>query len=198
MDLRRCTELSPGFSIEGPIKHDSAGTHQVIVPRHLSEGRPYVFSERDELRVTLQRDLQRYRVSAGDVLVLSRGARNSAFFIQKVPSPTVAPLLFFILHPGSQIDGAYLTWYLNLESTKARLQQMRSGTRTPLLHSRELGKLEVPLPPLDVQRQIARLANLMFRQRQLQDELRIERDRMHALVGRQILNSLVGWEERNG
>ena len=190
LPLKECAEVLPGFSVRGRMEHDPAGTHQLVLSRHLTEGVRYVYAPDHELRIVLGRDTAKYEVGTGDVLFMSRGTRNLAWVIGEVPQPTVAPVSFFILRPLNGADPTYLAWYLNQPSAQAAIEQIRTGAGTPIVQRKAFEQIEITLPPLEIQRQIAELAWLMARERQLMEQLTNAVHRAHAVIGQQIIENL--------
>jgi len=190
LDLAECAEILPGFSLAGRMEHDPEGTHQVLVTRHLRNGVPYRFEPRDELRIVPGRDTAKYEVRAGDVVFMSRGTRNLAWAIAAVPAPTIVPVSFYILRPGPEVEARYLAWYLNQGPAQAAIDQIRTGAGTPIVQRTAFERLEVVVPPLEVQRGIADLAELQARERELCSRLVETTDRLQAAAGRRIIENL--------
>jgi hypothetical protein len=188
--LGQCAEVLPGFSIAGRLEHDPEGTHQVLVTRHLRNGVPYRFEPRDELRIVPGRETAKYEVRAGDVVFMSRGTRNLAWVIEAVRAPTIVPVSFYILRLGAEVEARYLAWYLNQGPAQAAIDQTRTGAGTPIVQRAAFERLEVVVPPLEVQRGIADLAELQARERELCSRLVETTDRMHAATGRRIIENL--------
>ena len=69
-------EVRPGLSTGGRLEHDAAGSHQVVLSRHLVPGQSYLYSSGDIFRINPGRDARKYEVRVGDVLFMSRGTRN--------------------------------------------------------------------------------------------------------------------------
>ncbi len=190
LTLRECAEVLPGFSIAGRLQHDPKGTHQVIITRHLADGLPYKYDTSQELRIVPRRDTAPYEVHRGDVLFMSRGTQNRAWVVAEVPDPTIAPVSFYILRPGESLDGGYLAWYLNQAPAQGAIGQLRTGAGTPLVQRDAFQSLNVVLPPLDVQREIATLGVLLARERDLRQRLADATGRAHAALGANIIETL--------
>ena len=188
--LHECAEVLPGFSIAGRLQHDPKGTHQVIITRHLADGVPYNYDTSQELRIVSRRDTAPYEVHRGDVLFMSRGTQNRAWVVAEVPDPTIAPVSFYILRPGESLDGGYLAWYLNQAPAQGAIGQLRTGAGTPLVQRDAFQSLNVVLPPLDVQREIATLGVLLARERDLRQRLADATGRAHAALGANIIETL--------
>ena len=84
---------------------------------------------------------------------MSRGSNNYAVLLEEFPRPAIAPLTFFILKPKPIVNPVYLTWCLNQETVKAKLNEIRTGAGTPMIPRQEFSEIIIPLPPLDVQKE---------------------------------------------
>jgi hypothetical protein len=189
--LGDCAEVLPGFSVRGRMEHDPAGTHQLVVTRHLTDGVPYVYHPSHELRVDPgRRDTNPYRLGRGDVLFMSRGTLNRAWVIEQVPEPTIAPVSFYVIRPTEGLDGRYLAWYLNQVPAQAAIEQIRTGAGTPIVQRKAFQELEIVAPPLERQREVADLADLLARERELRALLAEAAERAHATIGRQLIHDL--------
>jgi hypothetical protein len=189
--LGELAEVLPGFSTGGTIEHDPAGTHQVVLSRHLTPGLPYHYRDQDEWRIDPKRSASRYELRPGDVLFMSRGTRNVASPIAWVPSPTIAPVSFYVLRPREEIEPGYLAWYLGQPGAQRELTQIRTGAGTPLVQRSAFSELLVPLPDVATQRQIAELGELMARERLLLERLAAAAGRAHDLTSNHLARSLL-------
>jgi hypothetical protein len=190
LTLRECAEVLPGFSIPGRLEHDPKGTHQVVITRHLVDGVPYTYNASHELRIVPRRDTGPYELHRGDVLFMSRGTRNRAWVVAEAPDPTIAPVSFYIMRPSDGLDGGYLAWYLNQLPAQGTIDQIRTGAGTPIVQRDAFQSLNVLLPTLDVQREIAVLGVLFARERGLRERLADATSRAHAALGANIIETL--------
>ncbi|MBW9267382.1 MAG: restriction endonuclease subunit S [Candidatus Thiodiazotropha sp. (ex. Lucinisca nassula)] len=182
-----CAEVLPGYSVKGRVEHDPRGRYQIIQGKHLTEGVPYRYQEQDKLRIDTDRPVENYLVQVGDVLFASRGLSNYAVCLEDVPESTIAPATFYILRPKQGTDAHYLAWCLNQAPVQAAIAQTRTGAATPIIQRNALADVSIPLPLIEEQQRIARLAELMGRERQLLQQLQHETERYHNLLGRKIL-----------
>lgn len=134
-------------------------------------------------RVTPVFDASRYQVLEGDVLVPLRTVRPTAVVARGVPPEVVAVGHWAIVsaEPGFA-DPDYLAWYLNHPATAARLSSLMRGTNLRFLSLTALRDFEVELPPLEVQRRIARAHAL--------NERVVELERQLAAARKQLVDSL--------
>lgn len=188
--IRDCAAVLPGFSTKGALSDQPNGTHQVVMGKHVEQGTPYIFDERHRLRIVPDsRDVAKYILEPGDILFMSRGMYSYAVLIEDVPDPTIAPSTFFILKPHPHVIPEYLVWCLEQQATEARLNAMRTGAGAPMIPRGAFAEIPIPLPEKSVQRGIAELWRLQWREARLQQELMEEKGRLARLVGSRIFNS---------
>lgn len=184
-------EVLPGFSTGGALEHDPRGSHQVVLSRHLVPGLPYVYSETDAFRIQAHRPTAPYELRRGDVLFMSRGTRNVASWIERVPAGTIAPVSFYIIRPSTAIEPGYLAWYLNQRSALRAITDIRTGAGTPLVPRALFRTLRIPLPDMETQQRISALGVAMARERQLIDNLLELTAQMHDKSNEQIARDLL-------
>ena len=190
LPLAECAEVLPGFSVLGRVEHDPKGTHQLVITKHLTEGVPYTYRSADSLRINPGRATEKYEVRAEDVLFMSRGNRNLAWAISEVPGATIAPVSFYVLRPKAGVLAPYLAWYLDQQPAQAAIDKMRTGAGTPIVQRKVFKQLQVVVPPLVVQRQIADLADLLAQEKTLGQRLTEAAERARVAIGRQIITNL--------
>lgn len=189
--LGELAEVLPGFSTGAALEHDPAGTHQVVLSRHLTPGLPYSYRDVDEFRIMPKRDTRRYELRPGDVLFMSRGTRNVASRIVSVPTTTIAPVSFYILRPGPDLNAGYLTWYLNQPVAERELMQIRTGAGTPLVQRAAFVEFAIPLPDAKTQQRLAELGELMANERQLINRLVDAVSQEHAFSSQHLAQTLI-------
>jgi len=187
--IEECADVRPGFSAKSAIVNEPEGTLQVIAAQHITKGEAYRYHEEHALLIAPPKFYEKYTVTAGDILFMSRGINNYAVLIEAVPDPAIAPLTFFIIKAKQNALPEYLAWYLNQEMMKAKLNEIRAGAGTPMIPSKEFRELAIPLPPLETQRKIAELGRLQMREKQLLQQLTKETERLHEATGRSLFSN---------
>ncbi len=185
-----CADILPGYSLQVRAEHEPGGSHQVIMGKHLTSVEVYRYSEKHKLCINPSRSVKKYRVRSGDVLFVSRGIRNHAILLESVPEKTVATATFYILHPHENIDSGYLAWCLNQASIQARIAQVRTGAGTPIVQRKIFADIQIPVPSMDKQKQLAALGNLMTQEQQLRQKLVEETIKLHRAQGQQLFRFL--------
>lgn len=185
-----CAEVLPGYSLKARAEHEPEGTHQIIMAKHLTEGLAYRYQDEHELRMTPTGNVDKYIVQAGDVLFVSRGMKNHAVVVDSVPDNTLASSTLYLLKVKPEVDSAYVAWYLNQAAAQAAIGQVRTGAGTPIVQRNVFAEMRIPLPELTLQKQIAKLGDLMARERQIRTQLIYETERYHRLLGQELLNKI--------
>lgn len=120
------------------------------------------------------RELASYRLQAGDVLFAPRSPRVSAVLLRDDvdAEPTAASSHFYILRADrTKVAPEYLTWYLNHPRTRQALQVHNQGTHLPFIPAQALRAFDLPLPPLDRQKQIGMIELLAAHEHRLTAEI---------------------------
>ncbi len=187
--------MRPGFSAKSAIVNDPEGTLQVIAAQHVTRGEPYRYIEEHALLIAPPKFYDKYLVTAGDILFMSRGANNYAVLVESVPSPAIAPLTFFIIRPKQNVLSEYLVWCLNQEVMKAKLNEIRVGDSTQMIKSIDFMEISIPLPPLATQKRIAKIGRLQLLEKQLLQQLTDATDQLHKAIGKALLTNSIHHKE---
>ncbi len=189
VQISDCAKVLPGFSFKSMVVHAPDGSHQIIVPKHLKEGEPYRFISDHVLRMTPDRSVEKYLLSPGDILFMSRGTGNYSVLLEDFPQPAIAPSTFHILKAKPDVSPGYLVWCLGQKSVTTRLNEIRTHAGTPMVPREGLGAITIPLPPRDKQELIASMAGLQARERRLKRQLMDETSRLQQVIGQRLWNS---------
>ena len=110
---------------------------------------------------------------SGDIVFRTRGQTNLAVLVEAAPDPTVAlsPLVVIRIHDRHRVDPGYLHWLLNSDALRDEINREARGTIVRMVGATSLRQLPIPLPPIERQRNIARLARLSQRESELTAQL---------------------------
>src|SRR5258705_8665867 len=104
------------------------------------------------------RDGERYLVNEGDVLLPLRSVRTRALVARGVSPGIIAAGQWALITPHTGVaESDYLAWFLNHPATAARLSRVVQGGTLPFLSLAAVRAFEIPVPPLETQRRIARI-----------------------------------------
>ena len=108
----------------------------------------------------------------GDVLFPNRGTRTTAIVFDVDLPCVLAGAQFLVIRPRTGIVVPdYLAWYLRSEESSRYFERRRKGSHVPAIELGDLATLDVPLPPLPVQRAISELAALAAVERNLSERI---------------------------
>ena len=131
------------------------------------------FDGNGELRNTTQPTIivanQKHLLTAGDLLLASKGNNNMCVIIPEIEQKCVASPSFLVirLHDKSAILPEFVAWYLNLPTTQNTLALQARGTSIMSISKATLGELDIHIPSIDRQRQYVELAKLQRREQEL-------------------------------
>lgn len=101
----------------------------------------------------------------GDILFMAKGNNNFAIEYN-LDQPAVAVSLFFVIKPNRNIvNPQYLTWYLNSPTAQAYFSENRVGATVGNIRIDVLRNMEIEIPKLHLQSQIARLNQLKIEEK---------------------------------
>jgi len=192
--LSDLASLRPGRSFRTSVEHDPEGDCWVLRPGDIDEDGEV---STDQMRKVAGLDPKdRYLVDESVVLFATYGFNNRAYCFDHLPENTVADSKFTMIRPGGQkaaplspetVLPEYLAWYMNREPAQAFNEAFRRGSTTTRISRESLGRLEVPVPPAETQREIAKVSRLVQKERKLLTRWVEKRSELaHRLMLRQI------------
>jgi len=127
--------------------------------------------------VTPKRDAEKYEVSNGDIVFLSKGRRNYATVIEGLTGrETIVAGYFFILRlTNPDIRPDFLAWAINQPPAQRYLQSVTRGTGIPFIRKDSFAELTINVPDWNTQRRIVELHKLSLQEVALMHELRNKR-----------------------
>ena len=170
--MKRClkdiAKIDSGKSFRHRIDDDPYGNCMVIQMKDVSyenqaiDGSPQSISLDDVNPEQL--------LDKGDILFMAKGNNNFAIKYN-LDQPAVAVSLFFVIKPNRNIvNPQYLTWYLNSPTAQAYLSENREGATVGNIRIDVLRNIEIEIPNLDRQDQIAKLSQLLIEEKTLTNE----------------------------
>lgn len=186
-------EINLGYQFRSKIEPTDDGTHTVIQIRDFDDNRN--LKTADLLRVKIDKSVEQFHVSKGDILFLSRGHRNWAAPIAEELKDAIAASHFFILKiKSAEVSPEYLAWYLNQAPAQEYLHNnARHGTHMPLIPLFAFKGLSVDVPQKEMQSKIVELSKLMVKEKQMVAELEEKRSR---LINKVCLKAAKGKKEK--
>ncbi len=173
--LADLSEIRVGASPRGRLEAVAAGGERVV---HAKDLGPDGDIDSDRLTRVMDRFGETApRLRPGDVLLQSRGVSYPVGLATEDASGAVPVSPLCLIRPDiAQLDGAFLALFLGHPRTQQRLHAQAAGTHVPELTREAIANIEIRLPSLPHQREIAALGHMMRRERELRQRLAAAQD----------------------
>lgn len=186
MQLTAISEIHSGHITRGKIEPSAGGTHFLVQAKNV-QGDDLSCDTKALIRFHPALSRNDMLLKKDDLLFMARGAHNFTIQLEELPGPALAAACFFIVrvcHPD--VFPGYLCWYLNQTPVKRYLvQHSGRGVHMPVVRRAVLENIQVPLPSMDTQRQIADMNALMAKEMKLLQQLGRKRKELIAAISLQ-------------
>jgi len=165
--LENLTEIQPGYQARGKILESPDGSYRLLQAKDVVEG-----TLRWETTISFNPELNpsRYRIEKNDILFIARGYENRAYLAINPPDNVLASNTFYIIK-AHKIQPGYLAWWLNEKPAQAYFAQFQVKMGYAYMSKKNLVRLEVPVPGLEIQQKISRTLKLWHHEKQLISEI---------------------------
>ncbi len=163
-----------------------AGTVKYLQSRHFDKDHQF----RSDVKSEIQFDdkLAKHLLKEGDILIAVKGYDHFAVMYSGEMGQAVASTVFMVIRSiTNNVLPQYLAWYLNHPNTQSYLKTVSKGSNLPSISIGDVEEIEVPIPSLEVQRNVLHLHDLH------QQEVVIKRklEHLHELsLQQQIINAI--------
>jgi len=98
-------------------------------------------------------------LSKGDIVFARTGATTGkSFLIQECPENSVFASYLIRVRPAKELNPVFLFGYFQTAQYWKQISESATGSTQPGVNSTKLGELKIPLPPLPLQEEFARVA----------------------------------------
>jgi hypothetical protein len=175
MILGSLAEIQMGYPFRSRLEHDPMGEVSVVQMKDIDVAN-LVRVDR-AIRVSLPEGKAHHLLRPGDLLFRSRGQSNGAALVPDSLGEAVVAAPILRIRPRLVLP-EYLCWFLNAPLTQLQLASMAAGTSVRMISAEALKDLEVPVPPVIVQRRVAEVAALADHEQSLMARIAAERHRL--------------------
>lgn len=106
-----------------------------------------------------ERNVSRYILRDGDVLVSARGTTVKIAVFEPQSAVCIPSANINVIRPKEILNGTYLKLFLESPVGIKMLKSLRRGTSVVNINFNDMGTLDVPVPPLEVQEKLVREYN---------------------------------------
>jgi Type I restriction modification DNA specificity domain len=164
--LREVAEIHTGYPFRGKVIPEEGGDVAVIQMRDIDPAVGLRPASCLRLRGQDGR-FDKYLVRPGDLLMQSRGSRNTSILVDQAVRGIAALGLYVIRPKSDAIRAEYLAWYLGHPRVLPQLRDKARGTYIPFVPKAGLAEITIPVPTLDVQEKIIAVHRLHAEQARL-------------------------------
>ena len=175
--------LQGGYPFRGSIEESTDGGALAVQMKDVDPEHDVNWS--GVMRTTLTGRKRPDWLKAGDILVVSKGARFYAVCLDDPPYPAVCSPHFFRLRVKSPaaVVPAFIAWQINQPPFQRQLQQAAEGSSQLSIRRPVLEALTLSIPSLTDQHRIVALAELARQERQTLKQLIANREQqLNALA----------------
>ena len=116
--------------------------------------------------------LPHHYLQKGDILFLRAGANNFAVYYDGKFPLAVASSMFFVLRPlRNDVLSEYVAFFINQPIAQAKLHPVKAGTSVTNVAKAMLEQLDIPLPPVEVQKKIVNAHKQLLLEKALSENI---------------------------
>jgi hypothetical protein len=177
--LSELADLSAGHPFRTSLALEPVGSVRVVSMAHSIDD---ALTQGSMLpQIDFIGNVSRLQLEVGDLLFRPRGVSTQAIFVESIAQPCIfaAPLVRIRIKSAEQVEGWYLHWLLNSPAVQRDINAQARGSMIRMVSLESLRNLQIPVPPIRVQREIAEVARLLREERALSEAL-MDKTRTYA------------------
>ncbi len=157
-----CHELTTGATnaLFEKSENDSEGTMHLLTGSSVNQNGEIVEEQLSSVTIAEGKSMQRFLLQAGDVVLLAKGNSIRAGYVteQIAKLNVIASANFIVLRPNqNEVLGEVLVAYFNSPAGQSVLDAASTGAAIKNINLANIRKMEIELPTLSKQREIAEL-----------------------------------------
>lgn len=175
-------DVNQGHIFRKGISNRPEGNVFLIQPSDVDKNRKVDSSKLHRVR---KEDIKDHSLVGGDdVIIKSKTGNPISFIISDTEKDYAVTNHFMIIRLSAEsILPEYLEWFLNSPSALSFFNERMVGTTVSFLKKKDLISLEVPIPPLNVQKKIIEIDKLIGKEESLMYELiNIKKSLVHKVL----------------
>jgi hypothetical protein len=172
MRLKMIAKIQSGYINRGKIDPQDDGTCLLLQAKDVDGD--YLSYHTDALvRFMPRLSGKDWILKPDDILFMARGARNFSVLIDKLPDHVLAAACFFVVRiSNSEILPEYLCWYLNQVPVVEYFRRFSGrAVHMPVVRRAVLESIDIPLPPIKIQKQVSEITMLLQKEQYLYKKL---------------------------
>jgi len=190
--LKHIALINSGYPFRGKISEVVGSDLVAVQMKDVSLTEGILWSECVETELTGKREPD--YLAVGDILVASRGSHNYAVQVDQKLAITgkyavSSPHFFVIRLTNKDILPEFMVWFLNQEPTQRYFEQNAEGSVTKSIRRSVVEEVFVVAPPIDKQKAIIAMANILREEQKLIQKLVNNGERMMNAIARELFEN---------
>ncbi len=179
--------IASGYSFRGKINGSQKGNLRVIQLKDMEHD--YTSIGNDCMLIDAHDIKEKYYLEKGDLLFISKGGNNNAVvFDLEDALPFIASSVFYVIKLiASKANPYFVAWYINQMPVQQYFQEHAAGTYSLSIKKEVVENILIPLPSLETQKKIAKVAQLAQKEQYIYKTLKEKRAQLLEL---QLLQSI--------
>ena len=176
MRLMELSKIQSGYISRGRIEPQREGSYYLLQAKDVDGDR---LSYRTDALIRFDPVMSRndWLLKSGDVLFMARGSRNYSVLLGEIQDSILAAACFFIIRVTEEIVlPGYLCWHLNqIPVMRYLMRHSGRGVSMPVVTRSVLESIDVPVPPMEIQKKIIGMDALITAEQELLNSLATKR-----------------------
>lgn len=131
----------------------------------------------------LNQKLQKHLLKEGDILFAAKGLNNFGVVYHSSIGKAVASSSFIVIklpeNEMKRITPEYLAWYINHNKQIRLMHEQQLGTTIPSISMKQLGEMDVIIPPLHIQEKVVKLQQLREKEKEINLQIEEWKDKLY-------------------
>ena len=175
-ELNKIADIASGYTFRGSIENDSKGEIFVLQAKNISANQD-ILNTKDLITISDKSIRNPYFLQHNDILLVSRGSGIGSFRSTIFASDNTKVMPSSSVHviriKDVSVLSKYVCLYLNsLDGQKALSQIVTGGSYIQSILLKNLADLEIPIPPVHIQKSIVALYENITEQEKIQERKR--------------------------
>jgi restriction endonuclease S subunit len=190
IELANVSDISAGLVLrrkEAQSKNEAVKSYQLITLKSFEDDGYISIENLEDYHSTELLD-ERYISKQHDVLIRLSNPYTAIHITSELEGLVIPSLFAIVRSDKNEIDPGYLSFILNSDSIKQSYFKNSMGITIPVITMQTIRETRVPLPPLEKQRLISKINELMIKEKRLHQQLTLEKEIFNKELTKRIIN----------
>ncbi|MCU0652891.1 MAG: restriction endonuclease subunit S [Candidatus Pacebacteria bacterium] len=168
--LEQIANIISGYTFRGALENNSDGNVFVLQAKNIIAGQK-LNGNQNLSRILFEKARGQFFLQNNDIVIVSRGSGIGSFraavFQDLTTNIVVASSVYIIRAISDKVLPDYVSVFINSSEGQKRIMETATGSHIKALLRSEIVKINIPLPEVDKQRIIVKLAKNLKQQEEI-------------------------------